>query len=210
MQTVRVDPYAPIFEYFIRLLTERLEEGIFTTEDAVRYTMVLALLELGHRHTDITVEEPLVGHNSREVDLVVQGRLERPTAAFEFKYDRQRKAQQNRPQRAGAAYRDIFRLAEVHAQQRRAAYFIYLTDPGMAKYLRGSKHRHHVFSLNPGESAPLGIDFVQGRPPSLVKNLHGFLGACTITCSRSETLPAEHWLHILSVEHTPDAVYRYD
>lgn len=204
------NPYADVLDHFIHLLTERLAGGIFTTEDSVRYTLFLSLIGHGHVHTDITLEEPLAGFSSRQVDMVVQGRGTRPTAAFEFKYDRQRLAQQNRPQRAGSAYRDIFRLAQVHAKRGYVAYFIYLTDPGMVAYLRRPRHHLEVFSLAPGTSAAIGMDFILNRPTSLLKNLHGFQAPCTVTCVRSERLPAEHWLHILSVEHVPDAIYKGD
>jgi hypothetical protein len=78
----------------------------------------------------------------------------------------------------------------------------------MEQYLRNPKHRNDVFVLRPGASAPLGLDFTSGRPRSLIKKLNGFGAPCSVTCERSVTLPGEHWLYVLAVEHVPDALYR--
>jgi hypothetical protein len=133
----------PVFERFASLLRERLAARAFTTEDSVRYSFYCALASEGVYHTDMILEYPHPSLPGAEIDTVIRPSGERPPLAFEFKYDRANPGgrNQNRTQRAGAVFRDIFRLAKVPPEIATAKYFIYATDSEMAGYFRNPANR---------------------------------------------------------------------
>ncbi|HKO13415.1 MAG TPA: hypothetical protein VJV22_15680 [Acidobacteriaceae bacterium] len=206
-------PFPAVFQRFAELLAERFATGIYSTEDAVRYTFFLALLEAGgYEHTDISLEEPLVGCKGREVETMVHANGGRPAAALEFKYDRVKLASQNRPQRAGAILRDIGRLAQVHAQESRDVFLVYLTDRGMDSYLTNPRHRlEDVFDQAVGGQCSLTLDYYhKDRPDSLSKAVQHFGAPCTVSCILRRQLPGDHVLRVFAIEHVPDPLFRYD
>lgn len=204
--------FLPVLDHFVSLLSERFAEGVFTSEDAIRYTFFHALTaEGGYSPRAVTLEEPLPHHRGRRIDTVVYDRGGRRVLILEFKYHRIAAATQPKPQLAGGIFRDLFRLAYAQATWRSTALFVYATDAGMADYLRRPRHGlDRFFDLAPGQTLEVGAESVQGRSPTFVKSLEGFLYPGAITCVRKLSLPSDQHLRVYSVEHKPAAIYRYE
>ena len=132
------DPLTPGLIRFADLLARRFERHVFTTEDAVRYTMFHAFVETLHLEPEDIVLEKDHGSIARaKIDTwihVFAGR----SYAFEFKYDRGIPSQMNSPlpQKAGQAFKDIFRLARLQ-QESVTAVFVYLASREMAAQVHG-------------------------------------------------------------------------
>ena len=110
-----------VFSLFSGLLAERLRSDVFTTEDSVRHTFVHALLSSGFcSHTDVVMEAPHPMITGAKIDIAVR------SLAFEFKYDRKIPSKKNppSPQKAGASFADIFRLAKLPPSATALRYFI--------------------------------------------------------------------------------------
>ena len=188
---------------FAELLDERLRSGVPTTEDAVRYTFFHALLaSSGYRHTDVVLELPHPAMEGAQIDLVVRARGELPSFAGEFKYDRTNPGgtTQNRTQRAGAVFNDLFRLARVPDSLTPAKYFIYLTDPEMASYFRNpSNELPRFFELPIGQSFPVTHGFVAARARTFREKIRGSITECTAVGALRRELAGGHCLRIYEV-----------
>src|SRR5436309_2964376 len=97
------------FRSFASLLNERLQRGVQTTEDCIRYTFFHAALQEGIAHTDVVLEYRHPAIVGAQIDTLI---TRDGGVAIEFKYDRANPGgtNQNRTQRAAAVLNDIFRL----------------------------------------------------------------------------------------------------
>lgn len=196
----------PVFANFAQLLDERLRDQVFTTEDSVRYTFFLALIESGYcKHTDIILEMPHPSIPKAEVDLFIQAGYDRPATAFEFKYDRSIPSKKNAPRtrKAGAVFKDLFRLARVSNQTAIQRFFIYLTTQEMAVYFRNPVNNLVSFFEPPeGQCYALVPNFVLWQAATF-QNVVGTLPVdCQLTGAFRRNLSQQHFLRIFVVEPT--------
>lgn len=195
-----------VFDVFAKLLEERLKNEIFTTEDSVRYTFFLALIENGFcKHTDILLEIPHPTIPKAEVDLFVQAGDNRPATAFEFKYDRPIPSEKNAPrtQKAGAVFKDLFRLARVPKEAAPQRFFIYLTAQEMADYFRNPANRlNSFFELPEGQCHALAPNFVLGQAATFQNVVGNWPIACQLTGAFRRNFSRQHFLRIFVVEPT--------
>lgn len=195
---------------FVSLLRERLEWGGPLSEDTIRYTYFHALTTTGWSHLQVFQEYPLPGYQGRMMDTVVTTSIG-PAIATEFKFHREKIAGLPLPQLAGGIMSDLFRLAIAHAAWECDCYFVYLTDPTMATYLRKPRSGcADLIDASPGTALPIGVERLKGRTSTFLRALNGFANPGTVTCVLSDALPGDLHLWIFKVAHVPDAVYDWD
>ena len=205
----------PILERFAELLADRFAHRSHTSEDSIRYTFFLALVEAGVSPRDITLEEDFPDHPDCHIDTIVYEREGRRSLLLEFKYHRARDVakdvKQPTTQLAGDLFRDLFRLAYVQAYWKCPAYFVYVTDAGMAGYFRRREGILGQFlDLPLGDSLHFGRDTLGGRAATFTKSLGQFYGyPGTLSRLYSKSLPHDHILRVYTVEHLPSTVYEY-
>jgi len=98
---------------FSKLLRMRLESGMFTTEDSVRYTFFHILVSKARiQPHEIILEYPHPNRAGTKIDAYIASSDIGPLA-IEFKYDRDIPSQQAipKPQNAGELFKDMERLA---------------------------------------------------------------------------------------------------
>lgn len=152
------DKPAVWYSRFATLLAERLKEGSYTTEDAVRYCFHLGLLqESVVPHHRIILEFPHPSVNGAEVDTWIEPTEKEKGLAVEFKYDRKLPGQGtiNKTQRAGKVFHDLYRLSKISTDYTRV--FIYVATREMNIYFRNSAE------LNMFYDPPVGASFVFPR-----------------------------------------------
>jgi len=191
-------------ELFVNLLNERFLTRALTTEDSVRYTFFYAILSRGmHRHTDVILESPHPCIERAKIDTLVLARASQPSVALEFKYDRGNpgRKNQNRTQRAGAVFNDVFRLVHVPRTTAEAKYLVYLTDPEMAKYFRKpSNGLNGFFELHEGQLFAVTPEFIAERPKSFQEPLKASQVECTLIGLINREIAGEHSLRIYEVK----------
>jgi hypothetical protein len=196
-------PIRKAFEAFASLLDERLRSGVFTTEDALRYTFYYAAVrEAGFNHTDIILEQPHPTIRGAEIDTVIRGDVTRPTIALEFKYDRGNPGgtNQNRTQRAAAALNDLFRLARVPASSAELKYFAYLTDKEMAAYfINPSNGLCDLYGVCGPHRVRLGAAQFQGASRTLSSGIADLAIDCQVAGVLSMELARDHSLRVFEV-----------
>ncbi|MBC8466185.1 hypothetical protein H8D57_04075 [bacterium] len=193
-----------IFESFAELLDERLSLGVFTTEDSVRYTFFQALTQDGDlHHTDVIMEYPHPEIKRAQIDTLITAKGSLPSMAFEFKYDRRNpgKTNQNRTQRAGAVFKDLFRLTQVPDKTAKKKYFVYLTDDEMAGYFRNPANGFaRFFELDSGESFSIDNSLISTRARTFQDVVHSYqIESKAIGAFRSK-LSQDHALRIFSIQ----------
>lgn len=195
-----------VLQVFSSLIDERLSSGVFTTEDSVRYTFFLALLEAKFcKHTDIVLEMPHPTIPKAEVDLYICAGGNRPATAFEFKFDRPIPSEKNAPrtQKAGAVFKDLFRLARVPKETATQRFFIYLTAHEMAAYFRNPVNNLvSFFELPEGQCYALGPNFVLGQAATFQNVVGNWYINCQLTGAFRRNLSQQHFLRIFVVGPT--------
>lgn len=186
---------------FTELLDRRLQRGVFTTEDAVRYTFFIAVVEaLGISPEDIILEFPHKKIPRAKIDTWIPNFGDRGFA-IEFKYDRPIPSEGNQPrtQKAGNLIKDVFRLAQIHSQGAIDALFIYLTSKEMADYLGNPTNGlRELFDLKEGKALRIDDRYLATRAGTL-RNAAGAVIPCTIEGLLSRSLPDEHKLRVYAV-----------
>ena len=132
---------------FTDLLKTRLRKGVLTTEDSIRYTFFAALLNAtGLRSEDVIVEFPHPTIPGARVDTWLPN-FRGTDVALEFKYDRDIPSGKNAPrtQRAGAIFKDLYRLLLVVEDTGAKGVFVYVATEEMASYLRNPGNGLHDF-----------------------------------------------------------------
>jgi hypothetical protein len=154
------------------LLEVRLAKGVFTTEDSVRYTFFIALLEREHlKPEDIILEHRHPGITSALIDTWIPA-LDGVGVALEFKYDRDIPSGKNSPrtQKAGKIFQDLYRLGQFNTTAHRV--FVYLASDEMTSHFMSKRNRlSEFFSLAPGRSLRIDDAFLAGRAKSFVSML---------------------------------------
>lgn len=191
------------FERFSTLLTERLELGVFTTEDSIRYTFYTALLSSSDlRHINIVLEYPHPAIPKAQIDTIILGAKGREPVAVEFKYDRANPGgtNQNRTQRAAAALRDVFRLAKVPGSLATLKYFVYVTDAEMAGYF-GNPANRLVDFFESKRTTPFRLDasVFQGFAPTLVNGIAPLACDCQVAGVFAADLASDYRIRAFEV-----------
>jgi hypothetical protein len=192
---------SPAFDRFAELLGRRLGRGVFTSEDAVRYTFFAGLLEgLNLAPEDIILEHDHSKISKAKIDTFIP-RSSGESFAIEFKYDRPipSKGNQPRTQKAGQVIKDFFRLARFDESENIKGVFIYLTSKEMAGYFRNPQNGlARLFDLAQGSTIRIDEIFLQAMASTL-RGAAGDICPCTAAGLFSCALPADHELRIYEV-----------
>jgi hypothetical protein len=190
-----------VFELFTLYLNKRLEKGIYTTEDSIRYSFFAALIEKETIYPwEIVQEFP---HNHIENALVdtFTPKYQEGTAVFEFKYHREIPSGKNspRPQKAGQIFRDLYRLLQFNSKEECVRLMIYVTDTEMRSYMLNKNNGlFDFFTLDTGKT--LNIDFSYFKDKSLTFNRAcGQPFQVEISCLWKKKLEAQHELRIFQI-----------
>ena len=190
-----------IFVQFADLLDIRFRKKVFTSEDAIRYTMFASMLNRGIPPDCLSLEQPHPTLHSAEIDTWLQIDDEKPIV-FEFKYDRDIPSGKNQPKtlKAGKVFNDLYRLLLINANVGSTCYFVYVTTKEMAVYFANPGNGHNaLFDLPPGKSIEIRSDYFSGKPPTFRKNVGGEFEA-RVKSVLSKSLAADHSLRIYEVE----------
>jgi hypothetical protein len=186
-------------ERFGELLQIRLEKGVFTTEDAVRYTFFAALLQRGGLNPEDVIPEfrhPAIP--GAQIDTWLPS-FDGRGLAVEFKDDRDTPSRRNAPrtQKAGKVFHDLYRLGEVAQEMHRV--FVYLTGPEMTSYFTNPINGlTEFFSLPQNRTLTVGSIFVSGRAATFVASL-GAVPNIVVTALYSRSLPRHHEVRVYEV-----------
>lgn len=134
------NPYPAAFAAFASLLEERFAQGIYTTEDCIRYLFFSSLLtHAGITPNEIVLEYPHPSFAGKEVDIYALPAGGQEGLVAELEYDRNISASNNnaRTRQAGMIFSDIGRLARFDPLDEKIRRFlIYITDGEMQGYFR--------------------------------------------------------------------------
>ena len=195
------------FASFSSMLDERFSNSVYTTEDSIRYTLFLSLLKNNVcQHADIILELPHTAIKNAEIDAVISPPNSKESIAFEFKYDRQNPSQtnQNRTQRAGAVFKDIFRLAYIPPSTARRKLFVYITDSEMASYFDNPHNKLNTFfHLRKGHSYDITPSFISSKATTFQNSLKNLYKPCKVISQFSSQLSGNHFARIYEVETHP-------
>ena len=193
-----------VFKAFANLLDERFASEVYTTEDSVRYTFFYALLSNGIcEHKDIVLERPHPTIKRAEMDTLILSGVSRPSIAIEFKYDRRNPGgtNQNRTQRAGAVFNDLFRLARVTESIALRRYFVYLTDAEMALYFQNPQNGlKDFFELPEGQLFTLDAALIAARAKTFREKVEKTQIECSVTGLFSTEVSDEHLLRVYKIK----------
>jgi len=188
-----------VLKRFAELLHVRLQLGVFTTEDSVRYAFFYSFLEMtAMRPEDIVLEYPHPTIERAHIDMWVPGFSDGGLAA-EFKYDRSIPSGTNtpRPQKAGKLLLDLYRLGRV--QERAFRVFVYCTDSEMATYLKKSSNGlADLFDLPVRRMLRIDARYLEGRCPTLVNAVPEAPNVVITSILRCH-LPRAHELRVYQV-----------
>ena len=183
-----------IAKHFVSALKRRLQSGIFTTEDSIRYTFFASLITVGgFSPEDIILEYDHPKLDRAKIDTWIPFYRNGPLA-LEFKYDRAIPSKRNSPRtmKAGKIFNDLRRLEMLDCR----GMFIYVTDSEMVNYLRNKANSlHDFFELSVGETWLLTEDFFNNRNRTF-STASGDLVEMEAKCIVSESLPNNHFLKI--------------
>jgi hypothetical protein len=191
----------PAIDLFGELLERRFKLGVYTSEDAVRYTFFVALIQaLDLRPEDIVLEHDHGSIARAKIDAWVPSFGGR-SYAIEFKYDRPIPSGRNAPltQKAGHIIKDMFRLAKIDTAVGAEAVFVYLTTREMAGYFSNPNNGlADLFGLGTGSSLTIDNRYLLSRPETLRRSA-GDVTPCILTCLCSRELCQAHKLRVFGV-----------
>lgn len=192
---------APALVLFGELLERRLSLGIFTTEDAVRYTFFIALIQA----LNLCPEDIVLEHNH---GTIARARIDTWIPSFggraygiEFKYDRPIPSGKNVPltQKAGHIIKDLFRLAKIDASLGADTVFVYLATREMAGYFGNPNNGlADFFTLRTGLSLRIDSQYLASRSETLRRSA-GEITPCMVTSLCSRELSNAHQLRIFGI-----------
>lgn len=180
-----MDLNSKIIREFVEFLEKRFLSNIVITEDSIRYDLFQCLNQNGVNSTSMVLEFPHPSLPHHEVDLVIVSKTNAPEIAIECKYDRKNKggSNQNRTQRAGKLFQDIYKLKqikEIHSNCR--CFFIYITDDEMTNYLTREQNSFgDFFALKPQQVFEINENYLTFRADSFRDKL-GDLFNCKLKC----------------------------
>jgi hypothetical protein len=174
---------------------------VFTTEDAVRYTFFIALVQAVH----LLPEDIVLEHSH---GTIARARIDTWIPSFcgcayaiEFKYDRPIPSGKTTPltQKAGQILKDIFRLATIHGTPRVEAILVYLATRAMAGYFGNPNNGlADLFGLRPGSSLRIDNRYLANRPETL-RRWAGEVIPCVAETLYSSGLANDHELRVFAI-----------
>ena len=190
-----------IFEDFADLLESRLRNGVPTTEDSVRYTLFVSMMNHHVPPNSVILEYPHPEIPRARIDTWISDYRD-SNITIEFKYDRKIPGGKNQPktQKASSVFQDLFRLQLTNKNTEAICYFVYLTDVEMHAYFKNPENGHQELYELP-QHAVFRVDrnYFSGKAQTFTNNLkEPFETSITNILRRS--LSGGHHLRIYRVE----------
>lgn len=191
----------PILDEFAALLDRRLRAGAPTSEDSIRYTFFAALVTAGGlAPEEVVLEYPHPAIPRAKIDTWLP-EYQGSAVAIEFKYDRDLPGGRNIPrtQKAGALFKDLYRLVQVIEQTGARGLFVYVTNAQMASYLANPQNGLNGFyELVPGAMLRIDSALLRSRAQTF-RNAVGTEFTANITGKLQAALADQHALRIYEV-----------
>ena len=187
------------YEKFASYLQDRLSTGQHLTEDSVRYSFFLAVLETTDiKQHEMILELPHPKFPGKEIDTYIASAATRPELFFEFKFHRAAKSNSPKPQKAGSLFKDISRLASLVSGNKHCI-VVYLTCSEMARYFAKHQAAYSNFWGQPtGGSFAFDSLFVSNTTDTFRK-ASGELHGARVHVEFSATLKDEYHIRVLNV-----------
>lgn len=186
---------------FSTLLNKRLEAGVLTTEDSIRYTFFYALvLKSSTLPNEIILEYPHPAIPRAVIDTYIPS-YQGTSLAIEFKYDREIPSGREipKPQNAGELFKDMDRLARFSPKSYMNRIQIYVADSLMVTYFNNPENGHEAFfNLRQGSKMTIEESYLVGKPKTFVNSLMA-RPSFDILCLWSEKLPRAHELRVFQI-----------
>jgi len=186
-----------VLKQFYELLQERLERGVLTTEDSVRYSFFLSLvLNSKIKPRQVIQEYPHPKIKKAKIDTWINV-TEQRSIAIEFKYHRGIPSGRStaKPQSAGKAFKDLSRLGSLGVD----AYFIHLCAAKMSNYL--SRRRNGLteyFDCKTGDEIFIGESFYKNKSATFLKKVDKIF-TVEMKCCLAASLANEHELRVYKI-----------
>ncbi len=186
---------------FAKLVAERIDKNIFTTEDSLRYTFFYSITQrFDIKPYQVVLEKSHPYIHGAKIDSWIESFYNGQDLVMEFKYDRQIPSERNspRPQKAGKVFNDIYRLIKIE-KDNIIRLLIYLTDEEMRGYFKNVENGLvDFFNLWVGEELKIDKNYISTKSNTFQKQIQGPLLA-KIKCILSEELPQNHSLRIYKI-----------
>ncbi len=187
------------YKRFASFLQERLSTNQHLTEDSVRYSFFLAVLETTDiKQHEMILELPHPKFPGKEVDTYIASTADRPELFVEFKFHRATKSNSPKPQKAGSLFKDISRLAPL-ASGNQHCLVVYLTCYEMARYFAKNEATYSAFWAQPaGGSFVFDSSFVSNTTDTFRK-ASGEVNDAHVHVEFSAELSDEHHIRVFDV-----------
>jgi hypothetical protein len=201
----RIKKMESLAKDFHKLLKERFENSVFTTERSVTYTFFATLVMHNYYKPHeilLEYEHPNIS-GYKKVDSFIPPSNNHDGLVMECKYDRKIPSGKNspKPQKAGKIFNDLFRLASFTNEKNIAKWFIYLTDDEMTKYFNNTDNRlYDFFNLAQGKMLMIDSDYLNNKSQTFNKaiNTNG-IDKIYIRSILNNDLPNEHKIKIFEI-----------
>lgn len=193
-----------VFKEFAELLNNRFKTGIFTKEDAIRYTFFYSICKNMFKPEDVILEDrhPFL-EGEKEIDMRIESSENSDELVFEFKYDVKRTSISPKPYKAGKLFADIFRLEKFKSgySSHSRCFLIYVTDFELADYMSKDENRlDDFFNLQEGKLLKINSEYIHNHSNTFVNEASKYgITDCQILSCLSDVLANDHFLRIYEV-----------
>jgi len=192
-------------EDFYKLLAERFENNVYTTERNITYTFFAALVMFNYfkpHEILLEYEHPNINGN-KKIDSYIPSKNNQNGLVMECKYDRKMPSGHNspRPNKAGKIFNDFFRLASFTNEKNIIKWFIYVTDNEMIKYFNNENNKlNDFFNLMQDNILVIDYNYINNKSETFIKaiNTNG-IDIIKIKCIFDKILFNEHRIKIFEV-----------
>jgi hypothetical protein len=187
--------------HFVSRIRQRLEKGVFTTDEAVKMTFLASLLERGGLPLHEVIFDYPHPTFAETVDVCVPPTRSRTGLLMQVRYDRETSGKKAvNAKRAARLIHGLSRLAHFSRGLSADRCFVYVTDYAVTAYFRNPRHElGALYEAPSGASLQVSEAVVSRFPPPLRREV-GWVVPFGLECLVAEDLPVTHELHVYRVQ----------